>query len=221
MQSSAQALFKPTTPNEGLLDVAQMATGVALILFMWSHMVLVASVNLGSGFMNAIAAFLEHYYLAQLGGPAVALLFLLHFVLAARKVPFRPGEQAAIWAHSRRLQHTDTWLWIVQAVTGMLILVMGCVHMWTVLTNLPITAAKSAFRIQGGWWLLFYMLLLPAVELHVGIGLYRIAVKWGFASSRQRSYLKGLENRVTIGFIVVGAITLITFYFIITASSTP
>jgi fumarate reductase subunit C len=109
----------------------------------------------------------------------------------------------------------------VQAVTGMAILVMGCIHMWTVLTNLPITAGKSAFRIQGGWWLLFYMVLLPTVELHVGIGLYRIAVKWGFVTSRQRSYLKSLENRVTLAFIVVGAITLFTFYVIITASMHP
>lgn len=221
MQSSYQAVCRSTAPNEGLLDVAQMATGVLLICFMWSHMMLVASVNLGSGVMNAIGAFLEHYYLAQLGGPAVALLFLIHFALAARKIPFRPAEQAAMWSHSRRFQHADTWLWIVQSVTGMLILVMGCIHMWTVLTSLPITAGRSALRIQGGWWLLFYGVLLPAVELHVGIGLYRIAVKWGFATSRQRTYLKSLENRVTVGFIVVGAVTLATFYFIITASLNP
>jgi fumarate reductase subunit C len=221
MQSPGQAVWKPTAPNEGILDVAQMATGVALILFMWSHMMLVASVNLGSGVMNAIGAFLEDHYLAQLGGPAVALLFLLHFALAARKIPFRAAEQSAMWQHSVRFRHTDTWLWVVQAVTGMLILVMGCIHMWTVLTNLPITAGKSAFRVQGGWWLLFYMVLLPAVELHVGIGLYRIAVKWGFATSRQRTYLKSLENRITVGFIVVGVITLFTFYVIISASMKP
>ena len=89
MQSPGQAVLKPTALNEGILDVAQMATGVALILFMWSHMMLVASVNLGSGVMNAIGKFLEDHYLAQAGGPAVALLFLLHFALAARKIPFR------------------------------------------------------------------------------------------------------------------------------------
>ena len=45
----------------------------------------------------------------------------------------------------------------------MIILIMGGIHMWTVLTNLPITAAKSAARIQGGYWLVFYMILLPLV----------------------------------------------------------
>jgi succinate dehydrogenase/fumarate reductase cytochrome b subunit len=49
------------------LDLAQMVTGAALIVFMWSHMVLVVSVNLGAGVMNAIARFLEVTYMAQLG----------------------------------------------------------------------------------------------------------------------------------------------------------
>ena len=49
------------------LDWLQMLTGAGLILFMWSHMLLVASVNVGASFklggspdvMNAIAKFLE------------------------------------------------------------------------------------------------------------------------------------------------------------------
>ena len=52
------------------LDWLQMLTGVALILFMWSHMILVASVNLGAGVMNALAAFLERTYAAQVGACA-------------------------------------------------------------------------------------------------------------------------------------------------------
>ena len=50
------------------LDFIQMLTGVGLILFMWSHMILVASINLGPGVMNTIAGFLEDTYLAQTGG---------------------------------------------------------------------------------------------------------------------------------------------------------
>ena len=215
MQSSGQAVLKPTAPNEGLLDVAQMATGVALILFMWSHMMLVASVNLGSGVMNAIGAFLEDHYLAQTGGPLIALIFLIHFVLAARKIPFRAKEQKMMWEHSVRFNHLDTWLWNVQAVTAMIILIMGSVHMWTVLTNLPISAAKSAARVQTGWWLLFYIILLPMIELHVGIGFYRIGVKWGWITRSNRKGLKRFENRLTLVFVTIGLITLFTLYFII------
>jgi len=207
-----------TKQNEAYLDFLQMLTGVALILFMWSHMILVASVNFGSGAMNAIAEFLEATYLAQTGGPVIAIVFLSHFVLAARKLPFRLKEQTSIWSHSVRLNHLDTWLWMVQAITAMIILIMGSVHMWTVLTNLPITAAKSAARIQGGWWLVFYLILLPLVELHVGIGFYRIGVKWGWIKRANRGLFQGIEKKITLTFIIIGLVTLFTFYFIIQAA---
>ncbi|MBW2345283.1 MAG: succinate dehydrogenase/fumarate reductase cytochrome b subunit, partial [Deltaproteobacteria bacterium] len=147
------------------LDWLQMLTGAGLVLFMWSHMVLVASVNLGPGAMNTLARFFEDTYMAQVGGPMIWATFLFHFLLAARKVPFRMEEQSTIWKHTKMLHHTDTWLWLIQVITAMVILIMGSIHMWTILTDLPITAAKSAARIQGGFWLVFYLILLPMVEL--------------------------------------------------------
>ncbi len=196
------------------LDWFQMLTGAGLILFMWSHMIMVASVILGPGVMNALAGFLEEYYMAQVGGPIVAFIFLLHFILAARKVPFRTEQQSTIWKLSRQLRHTDTWLWMIQAFTAMIILIMGSVHMWTVLSDFPITAAKSAARVQGGVWLVFFLILLPIVELHVGIGFYRIAVKWGFVRRKRRKGFKRFENILTAIFIVIGLVTLARFWFI-------
>ena len=193
------------------LDWLQMLTGAGLVLFMWCHMVLVASVNLGADVMNALAIFFEETYMAQVGGPMIGFTFLLHFILAARKVPFRMEQQATIWKHSRVLRHTDTWLWLIQAFTAMVILIMGSIHMWTVLSTLPITAAKSAARIQGGFWLVFYLILLPMVELHVGIGFYRIAVKWGFIRRKTRKGFKKFENILTGIFILIGLITIIRF----------
>lgn len=193
------------------LDWLQMLTGAGLVLFMWCHMVLVASVNLGADAMNAVAIFFEETYMAQVGGPMIGFTFLLHFILAARKVPFRMEQQATIWKHSRVLHHLDTWLWLIQAFTAMVILIMGSIHMWTVLSTLPITAAKSAARIQGGFWLVFYLILLPMVELHVGIGFYRIAVKWGFIRRKTRKGFKKFENILTGIFILIGLITIIRF----------
>ena len=193
------------------LDWLQMLTGAGLILFMWSHMVLVASVNLGAGAMNTLARFFEDTYMAQVGGPLIGATFLLHFILAARKVPFRMEQQSTIWKHARMLHHLDTWLWLIQVFTAMIVLIMGSIHMWTVLTDLPITAAKSAARIQGGFWLVFYLILLPMVELHVGIGFYRIGVKWGFIKRSNRKGLKRFENILTGIFILIGLITLIRF----------
>ena len=197
--------------TSALFDWLQMLTGVGLILFMWSHMVLVASVNLGAGAMNTLARFFEDTYMAQVGGPLIGATFLLHFILAARKVPFRVEQQSTIWKHARMLHHLDTWLWLIQAFTAMVILIMGSIHMWTVLTDLPITAAKSAARIQGGFWLVFYLILLPMVELHVGIGFYRIGVKWGFIKRSNRKGLKRFENILTGIFIFIGLITIIRF----------
>jgi fumarate reductase subunit C len=215
MPSQTLTLSSPSVRTAAYLDFLQMLTGVGLILFMWSHMILVASINLGAGTMNTLAKFLEDTYMAQTGGPVIAAIFLVHFILAARKLPFRTSEQKAIWAHSQRLHHLDTWLWVVQAGTAMIILIMGSVHMWTVLTNLPITAAKSAARIQGGFWLVFFMILLPIVEFHVGIGFYRIGVKWGVITRSNRPFYKRFENVLTLIFLVIGAVTLYTFYTLV------
>jgi fumarate reductase subunit C len=182
-------------------------------------MILVASVNLGVEVMNSIAWFFEHYYFAQVGGPLIGVTFLLHFVLAARKVPFRAEQQSIMWKHSKMLHHLDTWLWVVQAGTAMIILIMGAIHMWTVLTDLPITAQKSAERIQGGFWLAFYLILLPMVELHVGIGFYRIAVKWGLIKRKTRHRFKRFENYLTSIFILIGLVTIFNFYFIVDATT--
>jgi fumarate reductase subunit C len=189
-----------------------MLTGAGLILFMWSHMVLVASVNLGPQVMNTIAYFFEATYMAQVGGPIIGATMLLHFILAARKIPYTSGEQGAIWRHAKMLHHTDTWLWLIQAFTAMVILVMGSIHIWTVLTNLPITAAKSAMRVQTGFWGVFYLILLPCVELHVGIGFYRILVKWGLIKRSGRKGLHRFENVLTGVFILIGLITIIRFW---------
>jgi len=205
---------RPQSGMSAYFDWLQMLTGAGLIFFMWSHMIMVASVNLGVDVMNILAEFLEDFYLAQVGGPLIGLTFLVHFALAARKVPFRTEQQSIMWKHSKMLHHKDTWLWVVQAVTAMIILIMGSIHMWTVLTDLPITAQKSAARIQGGFWLVFYLILLPMVELHVGIGFYRIAVKWGLVKRKTRTGFKGFENILTLIFIAIGLITIVRFMLI-------
>ncbi len=192
-------------------DWLQMLSGAVLILFMWSHMILVSSVIISPGVMNGIAWFFEATYMAQIGGPVIGLIFLFHFFLAARKVPFRADQQKTIWSHARMMRHTDTWLWLVQAGTAMIILIMGAAHMWVVLNDLPITAAKSAARVQNWQWALFYLILLPMVELHVSIGFYRIGVKWGFIKRENRAKGKKIERILLFVFLAIGIVTLLRF----------
>ena len=204
----------------GYMDVLQAASGAALVLFMWSHMILVSSVLLGKGadgeyHMNALAHFFEATYMAQIGGPLIFAGMILHFVLAARKMPWRLDEQKSFLKQAKMLRHTETWMWVTQVVTAMIILVLGSIHVWTVLTALPISAEASALRVQGGdgfpFWLVLYAVLLPIVELHVGIGFFRIGVKWGFVKRKGRKWYSGLEKLLLLFFVVVGIVTLYTF----------
>ncbi len=197
--------------RDAFLDWIQMLSGATLILFMWSHMVLVSSVILSPKLMDAIAWFFEATFMAQIGGPVIFCIFLVHFVLAARKMPFTANDQKTIWSHAKMLKHRDTWLWLVQAGTAMIILIMGGIHMWVVLNNLPITAVKSAARVSSTGWTFFYLILLPMVELHVSIGFYRICVKWGIISSGTRPRAKRAEYILFAAFMIIGILTIIRF----------
>lgn len=200
--------------RDACLDWLQMLSGAALVLFMWCHMILVSSVIIGPGVMNAIAHFFEATYMAQIGGPVIFIIFIGHFILAARKIPFTADDQETIWYHARVLRHRDTWLWLVQVITAMIILIMGAAHMWVVLTNLPITAERSALRVASGGWFWFYLLLLPMIELHVSIGAYRIGVKWGVINRGNRPKAKRIELWLFAGFVFIGLVTLISFLFL-------
>lgn len=197
----------------GRLDFLQALSGVLLILFLWAHLILVSSVIISPALMNGIGWFFEATYMAQLGGPVILLLMVFHFVVAARKMPFRTGELCTFWAHAKMLRHKDTWLWLVQIVTAIVILVMASIHIYTVLSTLPITALKSADRVQNGW-LTFYLFLLPMAELHVSIGFYRLGVKYGYITSESRSKFQRVEYYMAGAFIVIGLLTLLRFCYL-------
>lgn len=209
--ATPQAVLSGTEQKGGIptrLDFIQAVSGVLLILFLWAHLILVSSVIVSPSLMNAIAWFFEVTFMAQLGGPIIFLLMVYHFLVAARKMPFRQGETGVFLCHARMLRHSDTWMWVVQIVTAIVILVMASIHMYEVLSTLPITAAKSAARVQGGW-LPFYLVLLPMAELHVGIGFYRLGVKYGFITRESRRLWQRREYVMTGGFIVIGLLTLL------------
>lgn len=211
MNASSITLHVPQPSKlAGRMDFLQMVSGVLLILFLWAHMLLVSSVIISPSIMNGIAWLFEATYMAQIGGPAIFILMVMHFILAARKMPFQQDEWKTFRVHAAMLKHKDTTMWLVQVVTAILILVLGAIHMFVVLSDLPITAAKSAARIQGGWlWL--YLLLLPMAEIHVGVGFYRIGVKYGFIGREKRAWFQKIENKMMLGFIIVGVLTLVRF----------
>ncbi len=176
----------PKTKLSGRLDVLMMLTGFILAVFVGMHMLFVGSVIISPKLMNGLAWLFEELYLVQIGGPIILLLMVGHFILGARKMPFRQKEYIAFRTHSKMMHHTDTTLWLVQVFSAIFILVMASIHIYTMLDSLPITAADSATRIQQGGWMPFYIILFVAVALHIVIGLYRIGVKVAFVTRANR-----------------------------------
>ncbi len=203
---------------DGYLDFFQMLSGIGLILFMWSHMFFVATVVISPKLFNFVAWLFEVTYMANIAGVLIATILISHFILAARKMPFKRNEFGEITKHALLINHKDTWKWLIQVVSGMIILVMGLAHVWVVLSAEPmniggkeliISATSSAGRVANGW-LLYYMVLLLVVEVHIGIGFYRLGVKWGYISRKTRPFWKRIELAVTASFIVLGVAVLYT-----------
>jgi fumarate reductase subunit C len=163
-----------------VLDILEAMSGFSLALFLWMHMIFVATIYFGADSFDAIAHTLDVTRLSYAGIPPLIIVFFLHFLLAARKIPPAYRQQRVLWAHAATLDHKDTWSWLVQVVTGMAILVLASIHFWVVLSSWPIESSMSAYRISRLPYFLFYLVLLVLGELHAGLGLYRLAVKWGW-----------------------------------------
>ena len=56
-----------------------------------------------------------------------------------------------------------------------------------------IEAITSVARVRAGLWLP-YAILLVCVEFHAGVGLYRLAIKWGAGTLLTRNTLRVLEH---------------------------
>ena len=185
----------------GYTDVIQMLTGVLLCCFVLMHMVLVSSVILSPKIMDSLAVFLETSYLAQIGGPIILLVMILHFILAARKMPFSPLELREFWRQAKMMHHMDTWLWLVQVASA---------HVINILSNLPISADKSAAAIQGGM-VPFYLVLFAALDLHIAIGLYRVGVKFGILNRENRLKWRKYALYLVIGLALLSLATHYSF----------
>jgi len=199
-------------------------SGLVLALFMWGHMVLVGSILTGERGFNWLAGMLEDYYIAQPTVLAIFILFLVHAVLAARKIPAQLAERRQMIKLGRDLKaasgfdpHVESLLWIWQVRTGLLILVLGSFHLillsMDTLTplfgeRLGIEAITSVARVRAGLWLP-YAILLVCVEFHAGVGLYRLAIKWGAGTLLTRKTLRILEQLLLWFFLGLGVVVLL------------
>ncbi len=212
-----------------LYEIVSGASGFALAVFMWGHMVLVGSILTGQRGFDWLASGLEHVYVAQPTVVGIAVLFLVHAALASRKIPAQLRERRRMRALAAGLRsrfasnealrfrpHLESLLWIWQVRTGMAVLVLGSFHIALVALDVftpvfgertGIEASSTMARVGSGLWVL-YAVLLICVEFHASVGLYRLAVKWGLGARLSRRVLLRLERVVLVTFLGFGFFTL-------------
>ena len=206
------------------LDLVQSGTGLVLALFMWGHMFFVSSILLGKDAMWTVARAFEGYFFFGRAFPwivscvvaVVIALIVVHAMLAVRKFPISYRQFRTYRTHMRTMAHEDTTLWFWQVFTGFALFFLASVHLYLMLTRPDrIGPFESADRVWSDYLWPLYILLLLAVELHGGIGLYRLAVKWGLASgpdaNATRHRLKLLKWAITVFFLVLGFATLAAY----------
>ena len=171
------------------LDWMQSASGLVLALFMWGHMFFVSSILLGKDAMWSVTRFFEGYFLLGRSYPwivsvvvaGVISLLVVHAMLALRKFPIDYRQYRAFRDHAG----AD------EARRHDALVVAGRDRLRDVLPRLDPPArdadapradraVRGADRVWSEHYWPLYLVLLFAVELHGGIGLYRLAVKWGW-----------------------------------------
>lgn len=187
-------------------DLVELFTGITLVGFLWTHMLFVATILLGSDLFNTLSKSLDDYYLSYVGIPIIVLVFIMHILSAGRRLPTRYQEQKIIWRHAKMLKGTDTWIWVFQVITGAALFALASIHMFVVLTGWPITAATSTGRIEAFWW--FYLVLLLLGEYHAGFGIYRQFVKWGWFPRKPLGYV---TKAITVIILTLGLAALWVF----------
>ena len=206
------------------LDWAQSVSGLVLALFMWGHMFFVSSILISKDAMWTITKMFEGYFFFGKAYPGIVsvvvaviiVLLVVHAALAVRKFPINYRQYKTFRGHMQLMRHEDTTLWYWQVVTGFAMFFLAAPHLFQMLTQPGrIGPFESADRVWSDRYWPLYILLLLAVEMHGGIGLYRLCVKWqwfaGSDPNATRKRLKTLKWAITVFFLVLGFATLAAY----------
>ena len=206
------------------LDMLQSASGLFLALFLMAHMFFVSSILISQNAFYTVARFFEGAYF--LGKPypilvsgvvsIILAVFIGHAWLAMRKFPAGYRQYRAFVTHKNSLRHGDTSLWWLQIWTGFALFFMATIHLYDMLTQPALIGPyESADRVwTGNMWPL-YLILLFAAELHASVGLYRLAIKWGWFTAatpnRSRRRLRWAKHGISAFFISLCLVTLAAY----------
>jgi fumarate reductase subunit C len=117
------------------------------------------------------------------------------------------------------MKHEDSSLWMIQVITGFMMFFIGSVHLYIMMTQPSnIGPYASSSRIVDELMGPLYFLLLLSVISHAFIGLYRLALKWGFMEGKHtevsRKRFKLLMKIMIAAYIFIGLASLAKYTYI-------
>jgi len=123
-----------------------------------------------------------------------------------RKFPASYRQYKVMKEHTVRMRHQDTSLWVIQAVTGFSMFFLASIHLYIMIMQPDMIGPyASSERVANYMWPL-YLLLLFAVVIHAGVGIYRLILKWGWFEAKQQKYMK--QRRALLRMIMYFVVTL-------------
>ena len=209
------------------LDFLQSATGLILAIFIMGHILFEASILISHEMMYRVTLMFEGYYffgerypgIISFLAAAIFAIFILHAFIAIRKFPSSYKQYKILKNHVVGMKHEDTYLWMIQVITGFMMFFLGSVHLYIMISQPEhIGPHQSAARIVDEFMGPLYFLLLLSVVSHAFIGLYRLALKWGFMegknTKKSRAFFKFLMRSFIAVYIVVGLASLAKYTYI-------
>ncbi|MFA6197197.1 MAG: fumarate reductase cytochrome b subunit [Sulfurimonas sp.] len=209
------------------LDFTQSATGLILALFIMGHILFEASILVSNELMYKVTLMFEGYYffgetypgIVSFLAAAIFIIFILHALLALRKFPSSYKQYKIIREHTTRMKHEDSSLWMIQVITGFMMFFIGSVHLYIMMTQPSnIGPFASSHRVVAEFMGPLYFMLLLSVISHAFIGLYRLALKWGFMEGKHteisRARFKRIMKVMIAVYIIVGLSSLGKYTYI-------
>ena len=206
------------------LDFLQSATGLVLAIFIVFHLLFEGSILFGKESMYTLSKFFEGDFLVKGGSSLfiillaifISLIFVFHAFLAMRKFPKKYREFLRYRTHAVMLNHEDTNLWFIQVSTGFMLFFLGSIHLYTVMTNpMNIGPYASSDRVYSDYAWILYLMLLVSVVLHTMVGLYRLAMKWGWFDGteprKRRKVIKRIARYATLFYLLIGLLSLASY----------
>ncbi|MEA3499141.1 MAG: fumarate reductase cytochrome b subunit [Campylobacterota bacterium] len=209
------------------LDFIQSSTGVILALFIMGHILFESSILISNEMMYKVTIMFEGYYLFGETYPgiisflaaAIFVIFIVHSAVAIRKFPANYKQYKIMKNHINSIKHNDSSLWIIQVISGFLMFFIGSVHLYIMMTQPSnIGPYASSYRVVEQLMGPLYLILLVSVVFHAFIGLYRLALKWGFMegsnSKNSRARFKMIMKILIVIYITLGTFSLLKYTYI-------